>query len=113
MSDENLRDEQAILTEIRKRAKAGNVRLTLHAQQEMIEESIKIADIYQAIASGQILENYPLHQRGACCLLGGQDIQGRNIHIVCTTAQPVLIIITAYLPLPPKWITPTQRGRPE
>ena len=51
----------------------------------------------------------PEHRRGACCLLHGTDESGRDIHIVCTTAQPRLIIITAYLPLPPKWITPTQR----
>ncbi len=37
------------------------------------------------------------------------NVQGRTLHIVCTTAQATLIIITVYEPLPPKWTTPTQR----
>jgi hypothetical protein len=55
------------------------------------------------------LENYPEHRRGACCLLSGFTHGGRRIHIVCTTARPVLIIITVYEPRPPKWVTPTRR----
>ncbi|MBM4122800.1 MAG: DUF4258 domain-containing protein [Nitrospira sp.] len=57
----------------------------------------------------QVIENYPEHRRGPCCLLNGQTERGRPLHIVCTTAQPSLIIITAYEPRPPKWVTPTQR----
>jgi hypothetical protein len=110
MADGDIKNLNSILLKIRDQAKMGHLRLTLHAQQEMIEEDIKIVDIYQTLATCQILENYHEHQRGACCLLFGKDSQGRNIHIVCTTSQPLLIIITAYIPLPPKWITPTQRG---
>jgi hypothetical protein len=57
-----------------------------------------------------VLENYPEHRRGACCLLYGRAANGRHLHVVCTTAQPVLIVITVYEPRPPRWITPTQRG---
>ena len=110
MADGDLTDRIAILKSIQSQASVQNLRVTLHAQQEMIDENIKIVDIYQAIQTGRILENYPEHQRGACCLLNGKDEQGRDVHIVCTTSRDILIIITAYLPLPPKWITPTQRG---
>ena len=110
MADGDITDINVILSKIRDQAITSNLRLTLHAQQEMVEEDIKIADIYAALANGHILENYHEHQRGACCLLTGKDSRKRDIHIVCTTSQPTLIIITAYLPLPPKWITPTQRG---
>ena len=110
MADGDLTDNNEILKRIQSQASVQNLRVTLHAQQEMIDENIKIADIYHAIQTGRILENYPEHQRGACCLLNGKDERGRDIHIVCTTSRDVLIIITAYLPLPPKWITPTQRG---
>ena len=102
MADSDLTDRIAILKSIQSQASVQNLRVTLHAQQEMIDENIKIADIYQAIQTGRILENYPEHQRGACCLLNGEDEQGRDIHIVCTTSRDILIIITAYLPLPPK-----------
>lgn len=33
-----------------------------------------------------------------------------TLHVVSTTAQPVLVIITVYEPKPPKWVTPTQRS---
>jgi hypothetical protein len=60
-----------------------------------------------------MLEDYPQHRRGACCLLHGVDGDGRDIHVVCTTAQSALIIITVYLPKPPKWVTPSRRrGQP-
>jgi hypothetical protein len=44
-------------------------------------------------------------------LVYGIDQSGRDIHVVCTTAQSRLIIITVYLPVPPKWVSPTQRGK--
>lgn len=102
---------EAILEQIYIQAAAENIRITQHAQQEMAEEDIILAEVLQAITTGQIVENYPEHRRGACCLLLGHSQQGRPLHIVCTTAQPVLIIITAYEPKPPKWVTPTQRRR--
>lgn len=101
---------EEILRRIREQAIRGEVRLTLHAHQEMVEEAISYEEILQAIVSGQILEDYPEHKRGPCCLLGGVTQAGRSLHIVCTTAQPILVIITVYEPKPPKWVTPTQRG---
>ena len=91
---------------------ADNVRITVHAQQEMVEESINLDDVYEAVRIGKILENYPEHRRGACCLLHGRTCDGKPIHVVCTTVFPQLIIITAYLPKLPKWVTPTQRMLP-
>jgi len=100
---------EAVLEQIRAQAAAENIRITQHAQQEMVEEDITLDEVLEAIATGQILENYPEHRRGACCLLNGFTRSGRPIHIVCTTTRPVLIIITVYEPKPPKWVTPTQR----
>ncbi len=104
-------DFEAVLKRIHAQAAAENVRITQHAQQEMVEEDITLNEVLEVIATGQILENYPEHRRGARCLLNGLTRGGRPIHIVCTTARPVLILITVYEPKPPKWITPTQRRR--
>jgi len=101
---------EVVLERIRAQAATETIRLTQHAQQEMVEENITLDEVLQAIATGQILENYPEHRRGACCLLNGLTRNDRPLHIVCTTAQPVLILITVYEPKPPKWMTPTQRG---
>ena len=109
MNKVDVTDLEAVLERIRAQADMENIRITQHAHQEMIEESITFDEVLEAIATGQIVENYPEHRRGACCLLNGLTHDSRPLHIVCTTARPVLIIITVYEPKPPKWITPTQR----
>lgn len=100
---------QVVLEQIRAQAKTENIRITLHAQQEMVEEGILLNEVLEAITKGQILENYPEQRRGACCLMSGLTQSGRPLHVVCTAAQPTLIIITVYEPKPPKWISSSQR----
>ena len=92
---------------------AGAVRITQHAQQEMAEEAFAYDEVVHALRGGEIIENYPEHRRGACCLLSGMTPLGRPVHVVCTTTKAVLILITIYEPKPPKWVTPTQRRTPE
>jgi hypothetical protein len=106
MEEANL---DTVLERIRAQAAVENIRVTQHAQQKMVEEDITLNEVLQAISIGRILEDYPEHRRGACCLLYGLTKRGRALHIVCTTAQPMLIVITVYEPRPPKWVTPTQR----
>jgi hypothetical protein len=99
----------AILIRIRTQAAERAIRVTDHAREEMEEESITLAEVLEAIANGQILDNYPDHKRGSCCLLYGLSARWRPLHVVCTTSLPRLVIITAYVPVPPKWIGPTER----
>jgi len=102
-------DLKTVLHRIRAQASAENLHITQHGYQEMVEEDITLDEVLDAITSGKILENYPEHRRGACCLLNGLTRAGRPLHIVCTTSQPALIVITVYEPEEPKWRTPTQR----
>ncbi len=101
----------AVVERLRVQAKAGKIRFTPHAHQAMVEEDIGLEDVLEAISTGTILENYPQHRRGACCLLYGVTRAHRPLHIVCTTAQSLLIVITVYEPKPPKWVTPTRRKK--
>lgn len=101
--------EKTSLERLWEQAATEQVRVTAHAQQEMAEDGFALDDVLRAIQHGQILEDYPEHRRGACCLLGGKAGDGRPLHVVCTTSQPLLIVITVYEPKPPKWVTPTQR----
>ncbi|MFN0072338.1 MAG: DUF4258 domain-containing protein [Chloroflexota bacterium] len=109
MTSDTAGQNAALLQHIQVQAATETLRVTFHAQEEMREENILLDEVLEAITTSQLLENYPEHRRGACCLLGGQTRQGRPLHIVCTSAQPVLILITVYEPRPPKWLTPTQR----
>ncbi len=102
-------DTEAVLENIRRLAATDALRVTRHAQQEMVEDEVILGDVLAVIRSGKILENYAKHRRGPCCLLLGYTPEGRPLHVVCTTIQPVLVLITVYHPRPPKWITPTQR----
>jgi hypothetical protein len=106
-------DREGILRRIEAQVRKEDVFVTQHAHQEMLEENITLDEVLEAAVRGHILEDYPEHRRGACCLLGGLTRRGRPIHLVCTTARASLIIITVYEPKPPKWVTPSQRGRQE
>ena len=87
------------------------LRLTLHAQQEMLEDGVSIADLLACLEVCTVIEEYPDHRRGACCLVCCETAGGRPLHLVCTTERPELIIITVYEPKPPKWETPFVRGK--
>lgn len=109
MSDLDPSDFASVLQRIRDQARTDNFRITQHAHQEMVAEEITLDQLQEAIGASELLENYPQHQQGACCLLAGRTRDGRPLHVVCTTGQPVLIVITVYEPKLPKWITPRQR----
>jgi len=89
----------------------GDIRFTLHAHQEMIDDHVSVDELLDALKNCEVLEDYPDHKRGACCLVCGKTFEGRYLHIVCTTNLPYLVIITTYEPLPPKWVTPFKRGQ--
>ena len=103
-------DQFMIETQIRTLATRRNLKLTTHAHQEMVAENIATAELLSSLSCCSILENYPDHKRGACCLVCGQADSGRYIHVVFTTDRLELVIITMYEPKPPKWGTPFKRG---
>ena len=59
-----------MLEQVRVQASSGVFRVTQHAQQEMAEEAVSLDEVLDVLISGQVLEDYPEHRRGACCLLG-------------------------------------------
>src|SRR5438105_676580 len=97
------------LTRIRAQVEAETVQFTTHAHAEMEDDDFSAEDVLHALRSGELLEDYPDEQRGACCLVNGLSQDNRPLHVVCTTGADVLGIITVYEPKPPKWITPRER----
>lgn len=104
-------DFRFIERRIAQQAARQEFRVTQHAQQEMAEEDILLSHVLEALQRGRVLEHYPEHRRGPCCLVCGYTEAKRPLHVVCTTEQPLLILITVYEPKPPKWETPVRRGR--
>ena len=103
-------DEDTLLVGIQAQAASRLIRVTDHAREEMEDETITLSEVLEAIASGQIIENYPEHRRGSCCLILGMTTQRRPLHLVCTTSLPLLVIITVYVPALPKWKNPKERS---
>ena len=104
------RDAEAIQSSIRELVAAGAYRVTRHAHEEMVAEDISLADVFDAIGTGVLIEDYADHRRGPCCLLSGATRSGRPLHVVCSTEPPVIILVTVYEPKPPRWETPRRRG---
>ena len=81
-----------------------------HALLRMIQRDITTEQIEQALDNSkvEIIRNYP--RAGRPCpeyLILGEDESGRSLHIL--TAYPMVEVITAYEPVPPKWVNPRER----
>lgn len=111
MTDIDSKNHDAILGQLRQQSGANLLRITVHAHQEMVEENITLAEIGEVLLDAKLVENYPEHKRGPCCLVCKQTSQRRYVHVVCTTTLDLTIIITVYEPRSPKWVTPFQRGK--
>lgn len=99
-----------ILERLAIQSASNDLRITAHAHQEMIEENISIDDVISVLAVATVVENYPDHRRGPCCLVSGRNKTGRELHVVCTTSLDLVIVITVYEPKPPKWLNSSTRG---
>jgi len=83
---------------------------TKHGDTERQNENITITEIEEALLNGRILENYKDTGRGGSSLMVGFTEMGKPIHIVCGKRGNELVIITVYIPMPPKFKTPYQRS---
>ena len=97
------------LETIRKAISQYGLMMTAHADEEARDEDISLQDIHEAVTNGEIIEDYPAHRRGPCCLIYAQVSNNRNIHMVITTEKIPARVITVYEPKPPYWITPKER----
>lgn len=99
------------LEEIIKKVRNDEYDYTLHAEIERKADSLTFQQIESAIFEGEILEQYPDDGRGKSCLLLGFS-DNIPIHVVCGWRGQRIVIITVYVPKPPKFIDPwTRRGK--
>ena len=82
-----------------------------HADQERQNDNLTLKEIKEALLNSILLEQYEDTGRGESCLLAGFTNLGKPIHIVCGKAKTNhLVIITVYIPMPPKFKNPYERG---
>jgi len=97
---------------IKRQIRSGNYEFSGHAEDERQSVRISIAEVEEALLSGEILEDYPNDPRGPSCLVLGHANEGYPIHVVCgQTPSKRLRLITVYIPSLPKWIDERTRRR--
>ena len=80
----------------------GQYRYTVHGAQQRIARAIHRDEIEEAIADGEIIEDYPRHHYGPACLILGRTSRDRPLHILCSV-RLVVDIITVYEPDSAEW----------
>lgn len=91
------------------RVKQSEYYFSKHGDQERQNDNLLIVEVEQALISGRILEQYKNTGRGESCLVIGFTNSGKPIHLVCGQRDKRMVIITVYIPHPPKFKTPYER----
>jgi hypothetical protein len=100
-----------MIEDIRKKVKAGDYRLTVHAFERCVERDISPNELKEVILLGEIIERYPEDKYGPSCLIWGITEKRRILHVQCSV-NPAWII-TAYDPTlnPEEWNANFKRRR--
>ena len=69
-----------------------------------------IEEIEEALLTGRVLEQYEDIGRGESCLVVGFTESGKPLHMVCGEIEDRIVIITVYIPKPPKFKNLYERG---
>jgi hypothetical protein len=97
--------------EVRAAVDRGAWALSRHARERAGRRKITALALVQALARGEILEDYPSDPRGPSALVLGHDQGGMPLHaVVAFDPTGTLIVITVYEPEPPKWVDERTRG---
>ncbi len=96
------------IEEIQAKVRANEYVYSHHAEIERVADGLTFAQVEEALLKGEIFEDYPDTGRGESCLVVGfsGDIP---IHVVCGWRGENIVIITVYIPTPPKFLDPWTR----
>lgn len=94
---------------IQRLVREENYLYSLHADLRRKAANLTIAQVEAALLNGSILEDYPDTGRGESCLIVGFADE-TPVHIVCGWFGERVVLITVYIPQPPKFVDPWTRG---
>lgn len=103
---------QMDIEKIKARIRADEYVYTSHGDLERKADGLTLAQVEEALLAGEILESYPDTGRGESCLVVGFSDQ-QPVHTVCGWRGGKVVIITVYIPTPPKFVDPWTRGKKE
>jgi len=94
-----------MIREIRTKIAQGQFEFSQHAVDQSIVRHISVQELCEAIADGQVIEDYPDDKYGPSCLIFGFTLKDRPLHVQCSyPSRPLIKIITLYEPDPKLWI---------
>ncbi len=91
------------IEDYRKICNDDNIAVTKHSNRRFYERGITLDDIESAILNGKIIEEYPTDTPFPSCLILGKSVNKSPLHVVVSTDEEILYIITAYYPNLQKW----------
>ena len=93
-----------LIVEIRRKFLEEQFEFSKHAVDQSILRTIQVQEIREAIANGQVIEDYPADKYGSSCLVCGFTKAQRPVHVQCSYPTRLLIkIITVYEPDSERW----------
>lgn len=95
---------------IQERIRNNEYYFSKHGDQERQNDNLSIAEVEEAFLTGRVLEQYEDTGRGESCLIAGFSNNGKPIHAVCGYRGNWLVIVTVYIPMPPKFKSPYERA---
>jgi Domain of unknown function (DUF4258) len=88
-----------LIDEIRAKFANDQFEFSRHAVDQTIRRRVTLAERRQAIAAGEVIEDYPDDKYGPSCLIFGRTGAGRPLHVQTGYAwRPVVKVITVYEP---------------
>ena len=99
------------VNDIKERVRLGKYKISFTHTEKLRLRKIEMAELEEAIITGELIENYPSDPRGSSCLILGYTQRNRPLHIVCGIMEVELLIITAYEPSLEEWESDWKRRR--
>jgi len=94
-----------MINQLRSKIAANQFEFSRHTLDQNILRGITVQELHEAIADGEVIEDYPNDKYSPSCLVFGMTKSRRPIHIQCSyPSRKVVKIITLYQPDPEQWI---------
>jgi uncharacterized protein DUF4258 len=95
----------SLIKEIRDKFSRDEFEFSRHAVDQTLRRGIKVSEIRESVAAGELIEDYPDDKYGPSCLIFGFTQTGRPLHVQCShPSRPIIKIVTLYEPDPDQWI---------